>query len=121
MDDVDKKRSLPVYLILGANEYTKIKTPDAQRTGAMEEPVAKRTKFGWTIMSSGREDNVESMFLAETAVSDYESLCQMDVLGLKDTPSGDQDVVHSEFLKQLEQSPEGWYQTLLCPPTNRET
>ena len=29
MDDVDKKRSLPVYLILGANEYTKIKTPDA--------------------------------------------------------------------------------------------
>ena len=37
----------------------------------------------------------------------------MDVLGLKDSPCGDQSMVHSEFLEQLERSPEGWYQTRL--------
>ena len=35
MDDVDTKSALPVHLILGTNEYTKIKTSEAQRTGAM--------------------------------------------------------------------------------------
>ena len=45
MDDVDTKSALPVHLILGTNEYTKIKTSEAQRTGAMGEPVAERTKF----------------------------------------------------------------------------
>ena len=30
MEDTDKKPALPVHLILGASEYTKIKTPEAQ-------------------------------------------------------------------------------------------
>ena len=45
MDDVDKKSALPVHLILSTNEYTKIKTSKAQRTGAMGDPVAERTKL----------------------------------------------------------------------------
>ena len=86
MDDVDKKSKLPVHLILGTNEYTKIKTSEAQRAGAMGEPVAEHTKFGWTIMSTGKEVNIESMFLTQTTTSDYENLCRMDVLGLEDSP-----------------------------------
>ena len=34
----------------------------------------------------------------------------MDVLGLEDTPTGDQNVVHAEFREQLPRSPEGWYE-----------
>lgn len=113
MDDVDKKSKLPVHLILGTNEYTKIKTSEPQRAGAMGEPVAEHTKFGWAIMSTGKEANIESMFLTQTTSSDYENLCRMDVLGLQDGPSGDQSMVHCEFLEQLERSPEGWYQTHL--------
>jgi hypothetical protein len=45
MDDVDKKRALPVHLILGTNEYTKIKTSEAQRSGVMGEALAERTNF----------------------------------------------------------------------------
>ena len=53
------------------------------------------------------------MFLTQTSIGDYEELCRMDVLGLQDTPIGDQDVVHQEFLEQLKCSPEGWYETAL--------
>ena len=40
------------------------------------------------------------MLLTQTAIGDYEQLCRMDVLGLADTPSGDQGVVHAEFLEE---------------------
>ena len=63
----------------------------------MGEPVAERTTFGWTIMSTGKEA-MENAFLTHTIVSDYEALCKLDVLGLEDKPSGDQSVVHAEFL-----------------------
>ena len=64
-------------------------------------------------MSSGAEVDSQNMFLTQTSIGDYEELCRMDVLGLQDTPIGDQDVVHQEFLEQLKRSPEGWYETAL--------
>ena len=84
-----------------------------QRTGAVGEPIAEQTMFGWTIMSSGAEVDSQNMFLTQTSLGDYEELCRMDILGLQDTPIGDQDVVHQEFLEQLKRSPEGWYETAL--------
>ena len=42
---------------------------------------------------------------------DYENLCRLDVLGLKDTPPGSQENVYEEFQEQLTRSPEGWHQT----------
>ena len=33
----------------------------------------------------------------------------MDVLGLKDTPSGAQSVVYAEFREKLRRSPDGWH------------
>ena len=62
-------------------------------------------------MSPGTGGDVDSMFLAHTMPSDYEDLCRMDVLGIADPPSGDQSVVHAEFLEQLQRSPEGWYES----------
>ena len=113
MEDTDKKPVLPVHLILGASEYTKIKTPEAQQIGAMGEPIAEFARFGWTIMSPGRETNINSSFLAQTSSTDYEMLCRLDVLGLEDTPTGDQNVVHMLFLEQLQRSQDGWYEAAL--------
>ena len=37
---------------------------------------------------------LQNMFLTQTSIGEYEQLCRMDVLGLHDTPSGDQTAVH---------------------------
>ena len=113
MEDSDSKKLLPVHVILGASDYARIKTRESQRTGAVGEPVAEYTRFGWTIMSPGTETDLDSMFLAQTASTDYEELYRMDVLGLEDTTNGDQGVVYAEFCEQLRRSPEGWYETRL--------
>ena len=55
--------------------------------------------------------DLTKMLLTQTTSSDYENLCRLDVLGLKDHPAGDQDNVYQEFKEQLERSPEGWYET----------
>lgn len=113
MEDTDLKKMLPVHVILGASDYARIKTRESQRTGAMGEPVAEYTRFGWTIMSPGTETDLDSMFLAQTAPNDYEELYRMDVLGLEDAPSGDQSVVYAEFREQLRGSSDGWYEARL--------
>ena len=60
------------------------------------------------------ETNLDNMFLAQTAHSDYRELCRMAVLGLEDTPAGNQKLVHKEFLEQLRRKPEqGRYKTSL--------
>ena len=51
------------------------------------------------------------MLLTQTSRVDYEDLCKLDVLGLADSPSGDQSVVYDEFKEQLRRSEEGWYET----------
>ena len=113
MEDTDLKKMLPVHVILGASDYARIKTRESQRTGAMGEPVAEYTHFGWTIMSPGTETDLDSIFLAQTASNDCEELYRMDVLGLEDAPSGDQSVVYTEFREQLRRSPNGWYEARL--------
>ncbi|KAK3700056.1 hypothetical protein QZH41_004347 [Actinostola sp. cb2023] len=104
MEETSVKPELPIHVILGANEYTKIKMAGYQRAGKMGEPVAEQTRFGWTIMTTGAEADLESMFLTQTAIGDYEELCRLDVLGLEDTPTGDQNMVHAEFVEQLQRS-----------------
>ncbi len=56
IDDTDTKPQLPVHLILGISEYTKIKTKTAHKVGNPGEPVAELTKLGWTILSPGNEN-----------------------------------------------------------------
>ena len=65
MEDTDRKSLLPViHVILRASDYAKIKTREAQRTGAIGEPVAEYTRFGWAILSPGSEADLDSMSLA---------------------------------------------------------
>ena len=111
MDDLDNKNILPVNLILGASDYARIKTEPAPRIGALNEPVVEKTKLGWTIISAGKEVDLTLMFMTQTSSLEYETLCRLDVLGIADSASGDQDEVHSEFKEQLKRDEEGWYET----------
>ena len=100
-------------MILGAGDYSKIKTASKPRVGSPGEPVAELTKFGLTIMSPGEEVNLNKMLLTQVHRDDYEQLCRLDVLGLQDNATGDQQNVYSEFKEQLTRSEEGWYETSL--------
>ena len=111
MDDVDMKQELPVHLILGTSEYAQIKTKTTPRIGKPGKPIAELTRLVWTIMSPGSEPDLTNMFLTQTSVTDYEELCRLDVLGLEDFPTGDQENVYAEFKELLTRSPEGWYES----------
>ena len=111
MEETATKKELPIHIILDAGEYTKNKMARYQRVGKIGEPLAEQTKFGWTIMNSSGESGQGNVFLAQAVSSDYKELCHLDVLGLQDGVSGDQSVVHEEFVEQLQPSREGWYET----------
>ena len=113
MNEMDTKDFLPVHLILGVCDYTKIKTETAPLIGAANEPIAEKTRFGWTIISPGKEVDLSPMFLIQTSTVDYDNLCRLDVLRLADCAICDQDEVYSEFKEQLRRDDEGWYETSL--------
>ena len=91
MNDLDTKRRLPVHLILGAGEYSKLKTESALKIGEPRQPIAGGTKFGWIIMSPGKEPlHLSNVLLKQTSHVNYEELCGLDVPGLPDTAPNDQ-------------------------------
>ena len=53
------------------------------------------------------------LMFTQSTVSDYDKLRRLDVLGLADTPEGDQEVVHQEFREQLVRHEEGFYEAAL--------
>ena len=53
------------------------------------------------------------MLLTQTTQSNYEELCKLDVLGLRDSEDQDHTVIFEEFKERLTRSPEGWYETIL--------
>ena len=110
LEDRPTKEKLPVHVILGANEYAKIRTSQV-RIGRQGEPVAELTRFRWALMSPGAGVDPSVGCLAVNTALDHEQLCALDVLGLADSPSGDQDVVYQEFREQLTRNAEeGWYE-----------
>eukprot|EP00794_Sanderia_malayensis_P008645 gene8645-biopygen6924 len=113
MDDTDRKETLPIHVILGANNYSLIKTTTAPRIGELGQPVAEKTKFGWAIMSPGKNTSDATLMLATNPHEDYIRLCSLDVLGVEDKPEGDQLNVYEEFKEQLVQREDGRYETSL--------
>ena len=111
MNDTDERPCLPVHIILGNSETPRISTKEPQRVGREWDPVASYTKLGWAIISPGNEVDCTNMLLTQTSKTDNEELCQLDVLGLADAPTGDQGVVYEEFKEQLRRGEEGWYET----------
>ena len=87
---MDTKDFLPVHLILGVCDFTKIKTETAPGIRAANEPIAEKTRFGWTIISPGKEVDLSQMILTQTSTVDYDNLCRLDVFGLAHCATGDQ-------------------------------
>ena len=44
-------------------DYTKFKTDTAPLIGAANEPIGQKTRFAWTIISPGKEEELSPMFL----------------------------------------------------------
>ena len=74
----------------------------------LEIHLRKKTQFSWTIIARGKEIDYTALLLTQTSQSDYEGLCQLDVLGLADSPEHDQHEVYAKFKEQLVRSKEGW-------------
>ena len=119
VNDDDMKASLPVHVVLGSGEYARIKTETKPRIGQENDPIAELTKFGRFLMSPGKEFDKNIMLFARTSQSDYEELCKLDVLGLRDMADHDQTKVYEEFKEQLTRSQKGWYETTLPWKANR--
>ena len=113
MDDDDEKSQLPVHIILGANDFAKIRTGECLRVCCRGDPVAELTRLGWTLMSPSVDSSSLQAYLAINSSTDYERLCALDVLELADTPTGDQGDVYVEFKEQLTRSSDGWYESAL--------
>ena len=110
MDDDSEKDELPIHLVIGGGEFTKIKMPVAPRVGKEGEPIAELTKFGWFIMSPGKEEEIGLSYQTHSATCDYEELCKLDVLGLQETATCDDDL-REKFREQLGRQEDGRYET----------
>lgn len=61
------------------------------------------------------------VLLMQSALVFNEQLYSPDVLGLADSHKNDQLKVYEEFKEKLEQSPAGWYETMLPWKVNHPT
>ena len=85
IDDNDMKPPLPVHLLIGANDFAKVRTSERLRVGRRGDPVAECTRFGWTILSPGTD--LGNVYLAVNSAVDHNQLCALDVLELEERPS----------------------------------
>ena len=73
INDHDKKLELPVHVISGVNDYTRIKTQERLRVGLPGEPIAELTKLGWVILSPGKENASTNILFTKTFLHGYET------------------------------------------------
>ena len=112
MNDIDKKPELPIHAVLGASDYTKIKTRELPRVGKLGEPFAELTKMGWVLISPGQENDLTNALFTKTSRTDYEELCSLDVLGVEDSHLNHSDeYIYEKFKKQLSRDSDGRYET----------
>ena len=122
MNEKDTKPELPVYVILGANDYVKkkkIKMQKCLRVGEINETIAEQTKKGWVIMSPGRESDLVSSLYTRTSASGFDRLCDIVVLRVEENHSSHDENVYKKIKQQLERNEEGWYETGLVWTENK--
>ena len=111
LEGKDTKDLLPIDLILEASDYAKIKTRTAPKIGKIGEPITELTTFGWTIISFREENDLTSLYLAQSSVAYYEQPCKLDVLVLQDAEDEIGDLVYQRFKNQLKLGKDGCYET----------
>ena len=97
MDEFQTKAVLPIHVILGASDFNKIKTKEAQRIEKIGDPIADLTKLGWIIISPGKESNYSHLLLKTSAFNNYEELCSLDILGISEKEDVKNESVLSKF------------------------
>ena len=80
MNENRTKATHPIHIILGASDFTKIKTQERPRIGQIGDPVVELTKLGWVIMSPGKDSSYSNVLLRTAALNTYKELCSLDVL-----------------------------------------
>ena len=59
------------------------------------------------------ESGTEKQFFLKTGQEEFEKLCFLDVLGLADTGTKENNGIHEDFLQQLTKTSSGYYETKL--------
>ena len=100
-EEDSKDKMLPVHILLGLSDYNRIRIQSAPVIGRYPDyPVAEQTKMGW-ILSGGKTIGSAREFchLTMTSQEEFEKLCNIDVLGIKDQP--EPDFKHEDFKEQI--------------------
>lgn len=66
----DTKTVSPVHMILGVNNYTKIKTHEKLGVGLDGEPVAELTKLGLVVILPGNSNEVTILLFSKASLYD---------------------------------------------------
>ena len=106
MNETNRKTKLPVYLVFGAINYTKIKVQEISKFEQPDEPLAELSSFGWVSMSPGKVAELSKLGCTKSFIDDYDVLDVTYIV--RDDISARQD-----FKDQLERSKDGWYKTEL--------
>ena len=105
---------LPVHIILGAADYQRIKTAEPAVLGqdVDNDPGAEFTMLGWTLSGVATEKNTqtEKTFFVKSSKEEFEQMCSLEVLGLKDQR---EEEFHCDFMDRLERLSDGTYMTKL--------
>ena len=94
---------LPVHIILGAADYQRIRSTEPPIFGNKldTDPGAEFTMLRWILygrlISEG--DGMEKEFLLNSSQSEFERLCSMEVLGLKDA-----DTLNLSFRRRVHET-----------------
>ena len=70
-------------------------------------------------MSLGKESDIVSSLYTRTSVSDFDRLCEVDVLGLEENHLIHDENVYKKFKQQLERNEGCWYETGLVWTENK--
>ena len=104
MNERDTKSELAIHAILGESDYVKIKMQRCPRVGKIDEPIAEQTNMDWLIMSPGTESDLVSSLYTRTSISDFDRLCDIDVLVVEWNHLYHDENVYKKFKQQLERN-----------------
>ena len=85
----------------------------------INEPIVEQIKMGCVITSLGREIVLVSSLYTRTFVSDFDRLCDIDVLGVEENHLSHDENVYKKFKQQLERNQGDWYETGLVWTENK--
>lgn len=99
----------PHLVVVDNPQYTKLIEKHPHLKGVTMDDTDERPHLPVYIILGNSE--CPGMSTTEPQRVDYEELCKLDVIGLADSPAGDQGLAHDKFNEQLWRSEEGWYET----------